>query len=420
MFLIKNQISINKQFYKSIIMKSKYSTFFYTALIGGLLVSGCSKDDATPGNKGKYIIMTQDPISSTAAGYVSTYANLPSGTFSNISGNSTQALGTAGELTPFGQWIFKASNSAGETGIQKYSISTEGKLKDEGFITSHDNRFYIISETEGYYWDSDLGRLKIQKFNPSTMQRTGEIDLTSKLNKSGESYITAGQHVIAVHNGKLYADIYYGTSASSIGFADMKYDTVYMAVVDLSTSAYVKTIKLPGIKGGIGFLSDNPFWTKASDGTMYFSCLGNVGSAASKIIRIKNGESDFDKNWALNISDYQAGSSFVNIYVKDNKLYTQVSTEAIKSDFSNLYNEMWEYYAIDLNTKAATKVEGIGTPVLFTGHSRSISEIDGKIYLRVINSKSGTNGYYVLSGNHTTEAFKISEGGNVQDFFKLQ
>ncbi len=394
-------------------------------LLAGLtlltLLTACSKNDSstpspTPATQGRYLIMSNDFNSQTGAGYLTTYPSLPTGTISNIAANSLQSQGTFGTLTYLNNWVFKSSNVANETGIQKFSIGVDGRLKDEGFIKSADNRYYIVSATEGYYWDSDLGRLKIQKFNPTTMQRTGEIDLTANLTKAGEAYISAGQHVIAAHNGKLFVSIYYGKSATSIGFLDYKYDTAYMAVVDVATGKYEKTIQMPNVSGGIGYLASNPMWTKAADGTMYFCCLGNVGAVSSKIIRIKAGTTDFDQTWSLNMDDYRKGSSFVNVYVKGNALYAHVSTEAIKADYSNLYNEIWEYYAIDLTTKQATKVGGINTPVLFTGDSHSIIEINNQLYFRVINSAQKLNGYYVLDGTTTKPAFNLSAGGNAQDF----
>ncbi len=386
------------------------------------LLSACSSSDTNnptpaPSTQGKYLILSNDATSQTGAGYLSTYTDMPTGTISNINTTSLQSQGTYGALVYLNNWFFKSANAANEAGIQKYSIGSDGKLKDEGFIkTAANSRYYIVSATEGYYYDGDLGKLKIQKFNPTTMQRTGEIDLTANLTKAGIPYITAGQHVIAAHNGKLFVDIYYSDNASSIGFLDYKYTSSYMAVVDIATGKYEKTIEMPNVPGGIGFLSPNPMWVKAADGTMYFCCLGNLGAVSSKIIRIKPGTTEFDQTWSLNMDDYKKGSVFVNVYVKDNTLYTHVSTEAIKADFSNLYNEIWEYYGIDLTTKQATKIAGINTPVLFTGHSRSITEVGGKLYFRVVNSAQKLNGYYVLDGGTAKSVFNLTAGGNAQDF----
>ena len=73
----------------------------------------------------------------------------------------------------FGKWFFNRTNAAGETGLQKYSLNTDGSLKNEGFIAGS-TQYLVVNETTGYYLDETRGLLKLQKFNPTTMLRTGK------------------------------------------------------------------------------------------------------------------------------------------------------------------------------------------------------------------------------------------------------
>lgn len=398
------------------------NTLFAAGLGLLTLLSACSKngsDSPTPTAQGRYLVMSNDATSQTGAGYLATYADLPSGSISTVGSTALQSQGTGNTLQYFNNWVFKGSNSASEAGVQKYTVGTDGRLQDQGFIKASSSGFFtssVVSATEGYYTDDNLGKLKIQKFNPTTMQRTGELDLTASLTQAGTAYATVGRHVLAAVGGKLFADVYYSDNAQSIGLLDYKGTTAYLAVIDLATGKYEKTISLASVVGNIGLGFERPAWTAAADGTLYICTLGSLGSGDSKVVRVKAGTTEFDQTWSLSMDTYKQGSAFVTICVKDNTLYTQISTEAIKPDFSNLYNEIWEYYGIDLTTKQAAKVPGIGTPVLFTGHSRSFSDINGKLYFRVINSAQKLNGYYVLDGGTAKPAFSLSAGGNAQDF----
>ena len=85
-------------------------------------------------------------------------------------------------------------------------MNDDGSLKDEGFIsTGTYTQYLVVDETHGYYLDADRSTLNLQKFNPSTMAGTGEVDLTS-LAKTEVDGITVerqviGQHTLAAKEG---------------------------------------------------------------------------------------------------------------------------------------------------------------------------------------------------------------------------
>ncbi len=65
-----------------------------THLILGLalmiVATACSKTDSntpTPTAQGRYLVMSNDAASSTGAGYLSAYADVPRGTISNVGAN---------------------------------------------------------------------------------------------------------------------------------------------------------------------------------------------------------------------------------------------------------------------------------------------------------------------------------------------
>jgi len=397
-----------------------------SALIAGISIfSSCKKDsNKNDGDKGssenKYVLMTTaGPFgSSLQGGYFGTFANLPAGNISNISANSLQIKNAFG-FRAYGKWFFNQYNTAGDAGLQKYTVGEGGKINDAGFIKNAQPSYFIMNETQGFYLDPERGLLKIQTFNPTTMLRTGEIDLSS-LKKAGVEYQVIGKHTLVAKEGKLYAGITYGTIARQ-GYGDDIYNYVEFAVIDIVTGKLEKTIKYDGLKS-IGWgSSGNKMWTLGDDGALYFYAtdLGNAFQNSS-IIRIKKGETDFDHSWVLRSNDYTQKSTFATALVKGGKLYTQFASEPLAADFSNLQQLIWEYYVIDMATGARTKITGMPKVFYAWGSNDAITEIDGKIYFWASNSTEKIEGYYVLGENNTAkQVFNVTDGGMIWGFIKL-
>ncbi len=361
---------------------------------------------------GKYIVLTASE--QWGSGYYSAYVNMPSGDLSNVNATSLQVSDVFGTRS-FGSWIFDRTNAAGETGLQKYSVNPSGGFIDEGFIIDAEN-YVIVNETLGYYSDPNRGLMKLQTFNPTTMLRTGDLDLSS-LSIDTIEFQAVGKHILAAKEGKLYVSVTYGTTEVG-GYGDDQYDEVKFAVIDIATNTLDKTIIYEGVRG-IGWGSSaNKFWTLGDDGALYFYSPGfSSGITNSTIIRIKAGATDFD-TWSLSADDYQASSTIATAVVKGGKLYTQFPNTALNSDFSNLDSYIFDYYAIDLGTGVKTKIQGIPVNHYAWANDQGITEIDGKIYFSVMTPTE--KGYYVLGDNMTaTKAFNITDGGFVWGLLKL-
>lgn len=407
-------------------MNKIMSNLYYLIIAGVIALAACSKDNKsnpdTPGTgDGQYVMMTTSgPFGSSASGgYFGVFNALPTGSISNINNNSLQIANAFG-FRAYGKWFFNQNNTQGDVGLQKYTVDPTGKISEAGFLPNAQPSYLIVNEDLGYYLDPERGLLKIQVFNPSTMQRTGEIDLGS-LQKDGVAYQVIGKHTLATKEGKLYAGITYGTIQGQ-GYGDDVVDYVEFAVIDIATNKLDKTIKYDGLKS-IGWgSSGNKMWTLGDDGALYFYAtdLGNA-FANSSIIRIKKGETDFDREWILHANDYAEKSTFATALVKNGKLYTEFSSEPLTADFSNLQSLIWDYYAIDLKTKERTKIAGMPKAFYAWGSNDAITEIDGKIYFWVSNPVEKVEGYYELQDNNTAQqVFNVTDGGMIWGFVKLQ
>ena len=271
--------------------------------------------------------------------------------------------------------------------------------------------------------DSDRSLLKIQKFNPSTMARTGDVDL-SDIRDTQYGYQDVGTSLITAKEGKLYVDIFSNTGEQKGNFfTNTPLGFVQLAVVDIATGKYEKTIRREGISY-IGYPgNENQMWSLGDDGALYFCSHGFGATGAingSAIVRIKKGSSDFDSDWIIKADDYTKGTSFGTVCVKDNKLYTLMSSQALA--FTSLLTDVsYSYYSFDKENIAGgpTKISNIPLTTYPFQCAQAITAIDDKVYFRVVNN-SDQNGYYVLGDNNTaTQAFNVASGGVVWGFCKL-
>ena len=407
-------------------MKQLFFSLSAVLLSGLFGLTGCesNKEEVSAEESSNYVIATS-VTTSPFSGYLTSFgANVPSGTQTNVKSSSKQASQFLG-IRQFGKHIYRFYNSVGEKGITKYSIdATMQAFKEEGFIAvdksiSGSGQHVIVNETTGFYWDPALGLLKIQKFNPTTMQRTGELDFTSRLQDATQGYISLGQNMLMVKEGKLYANIHYGTSARK-GYLDALDGIIRLAVIDIASGNLDKIITYDtGTKAAqCGWFLENAMWDLADDGNLYFCNLGALGSGGSSLHRIKKGETEIDGSWSVKMDDIVKNGFFHNLLVRNGKIYTRIPTEGIKPDFSNIGGEIWEYSAIDVTTKSIQKISGVPI-VSFNGNANAIVEVDKAIYFMVVKASQNINGFFKVNNTTATQAFQISEGGSVCGYAKL-
>jgi hypothetical protein len=388
---------------------------FFAVMAFLLACNNKSDNDSNAGNN--YILLTNEADLGTP-GYMAARATMPQGSLSNIGSTSLQVAEAFG-FTKYKKWIFTRSNVAGQAGIQRFSVGADGKISDAGFIADG-QMFHIVDDNTGYYLDEKRGTMLLQRFNPSSMQRVGQIDLSS-LSMTGVEYQVVGKHILASKEGKLFVSVTYGTTIAQ-GYGDDVVNYVKMAVIDIATNTLEKTIQYNGLKGLGWGSSANKFWTLGDDGALYFYYSGfNEGITNSSIIRIKKGETDFDKNWILKADDLQNHSTIANALVKNGTIYIQLPSVELKPDFSNLADPMWDYYAVNVTTLKATKITGMPHTRYVHSNEQGIVQVDGKIYLWMANATTKENGYYLLneSNNTASSAFNVTDGGLVSGFFKL-
>lgn len=413
-------------------MFTKTKASLLLALAISLFVS-CSEDSPTPPvetGKDKYVLITMSENKLDKPGFATAFDQLPSGNIDNKGSNSFQGLGFGG-WRPQENRLFKMfSSQTNALGIEELTVDAQGKISSAKFIagdnkTNGTGNFVIENASSGYYWDG-AKPLAIQTFNPATMARTGELDLTAVVNERGKDvpeilFRSIGQKFLAIKGGKLYANVTYAkTNAAQKGFFDDYFPDVYIAVIDLASKKYEKTIKIEET-GSIAYINDNNMYDFDTNGDLYIVTQGRSAiGGKSKIVRIKAAETDIDKTWSLNMDDIQAGGKFVSVFAKDGKIITVIPNTALTiGPTGNInFEDVWDFYSINISDKVKTKISGIPS-VTNPGAAFCAIEIDGKILLRV-NTKDGSqNGYYELTGTTAKSLFNVTAGGSVSGLYKV-
>lgn len=397
------------------------------------LLTSCDKNDDPPAEvkDEKYVLITMSENTLTKPGYASAFNEKPTGSISNIRTGTLQGMGMGG-WRPYKNWLFKMFNTAAnEKGIERLNVAANGTITSGGFLKTNNTingsgNFVIQNETSGFYWDADKPYM-IQRFNPTTLARTGEWDFEAKIKKTdaGINNQSIGQHFLAVKNGKLFADVHYGkNSGAQSGMFDDFFTGISVAVIDIATGTYEKTITYNNT-GGITYINDNEMYSFDTNGDLYIVTQGRKATGTqSKLLRIKATATDFD-SWEINMDDIKTGGDykFVTIYANNSKLYTTIPTVSLTGGPTGNINfaEIWEFYSIDAATKTRTKIDGIPA-VTNPGAAYGIQQLDGKIILRVNAPSKNVNGYYELNavGTAATSLFNVTEGGSVSGIYKVE
>lgn len=228
----------------------------------------------------------------------------------------------------------------------RYIRGADGRLTEAGHLELPAGGFAaglaFASDTKAYISLAYLGRIII--FNPETMTKTGEIDLTTlgiARNPANPSDLNPEPAVMRIRDGKLYvtlAQVVTGYSASA--------DGMDIAVIDVATDRYEQVIHDSRISspGRYGF-SDTLALDEQGDLYVYgHASFGNNPAQTSGILRIRSGTTTFDPNFMVNISaanfpDGKIGLLNV-VFYHDGYLYATAGIPSLESNPPN--------YAADL------------------------------------------------------------------------
>lgn len=404
-------------------MKNNTVFKLMSLLLIALIVS-CSSDDSgkdTPIEEavnGRYLVMSATATVATGDAYLTLYDTIPSGDIENVGTNATQVNSYGRFAVIDNKWAFKKSKFTGETGLVRYSLGSDGALVTDGFISaSASPNYFIVDETTGFYSDANLGALAVQTFNPTTMARTGDIDVSAIFTESDLTNfdIEVGSSTLVASGGKLYANVKY--TLTDVAAENVKEPHFTMVVIDIATSTAEKLIVHQGevYDQGHAGITEYPALLVTEDGTIYmashalFATDDNGNVPKSCVFRINGGETDFDQDWLLTGTDILGDGQMVwSIAYANNKLYVDCSDDAVAADYSNLMSTMYNVYAVNPETKESTKITGV--PATIFGHADgNFFDVNGDVYIQVKNDTEGSGYYKINTDNTATNVFNITD-----------
>ncbi|QVY66352.1 hypothetical protein [Polaribacter sp. Q13] len=399
------------------------------ALAIGLITSCSSDDDSNTATDNATYAMFIVTDSSTGSGLLVPFNELPTGEIDVATiTNGTQLTAITTPGISYDGAIYNSTNSAGDPGIQKFSLSDDNTFFADGFITTNGNfakgnMFEITSSTKGYYSNSDVSQTALQIFNPETMERTGEIDCATEIDaiKSELTDVatTSFGGFLVERDGKIYTQVFFSDESG--------YDVVdktYVAIIDTTTDTLDKIIVWDDfIVLGYGFKNTNYINFDENNNLYLGGLFGNFTDAEGpnfRVLRIKDGETDFDTSWDINaLRDFSNGENFgIGGAVVNDKMYIKMFGSAISSSFEGVANLDYYSYEIDLTTKEATKISDI--PVGYWKSVSGPSLIDDKPYLIVENDDVENAYFYSYDTATKTSTKEITIiGGSPTQFLKL-
>lgn len=407
--------------------------FKYIALVISLitLITSCSSDDDSNDSlpeeeKNFALFIVTDEAS--GSGLLVPFKSMPSGDIDvskitngiQLSSISTTGFGYNGA-------VYNSANSAGDPGIQKFSLSDAGTFVNAGFLPtqaqySNGNSFGIVSETKGYYSNDNLSQTAMQIFNPETMQRTGEIDCSTEINSikdelTGVVATRLGSFVVE-RGGKVFTAVYFlDVDGNQV------VDKSYVAVIDVATDSLDKIIVWDDfVLLGYGVINANYVSVDENDDLYLSGCFAKLTEADGinfRTVRIKNGSTDFDATWDLNSQSDLNGVNFgIGGLATNGKLYVRMMSTNIPGDFTGIRDLDYYAYEIDIATKAATKITDIPA-----GYWKSVigpTLVDGKIYFLVENDDEGKAYFYTYDPASKTSTKEITViGGQPTQLIKF-
>jgi hypothetical protein len=243
----------------------------------------------------RFVIGTNITSANPIIGYVGTLKDLDVPDFNNSKSRQTTNYPY---VTVYKNDVFVMPQRYGDV-VKKYTRQPDGTLSETGSFTapaaSAPLGTVIESDTRGFCSLFNAGKIIV--FNPSSMEITGSIDLTSY----GLGDTNPDPNVMELHNGKLYV----ACSQTTDGFTSIH--PVQVLIIDINNGNSI-----------ISATDDRSTWAGSvneqksiffdESGDMYIYCVASYGfggpTQKAGFLRIRNGETSFDPSYFFNTSDY--------------------------------------------------------------------------------------------------------------------
>lgn len=384
--------------------------YFLVAATALLVLSGlssCSKD--TPD-------VPPTPPAKSEAGFVHS-VNIGENTYVSLFKDLT-----AGSLNTDNALVFAKGAFSFVHGGKVYVTDTEHLYKyipKDGILVQEGNTMlfpsgakatYITFLSEKKAYVSCLGLGKVWIIDPSSMTKTGEIDLSGySLGKlAGDNNPEPCASII--RDGILYVTLCQLKSAYSCEKG------AHIALIDTKTDKPIKMISDPRATMASSMTpAGDPFVDEKGD--IYFYCVAMFGyqpGVKEGFLRIKKGEQDFDNSYCFTLADVNLEgvkgnrTSYVynKVYGGNGKVYGYLNIPGATSNPPDyVHDKSFQAFEINLYDKTCKKMDLDGT----TGWAASVCKSGDDIVFGMSTDKgTGYFVYHMKDGSYEKLKVKVS------------
>jgi len=374
-------------------------------LLAAACLASCDKDNKNEGQGDaplhKIAVATAVKSGGKDTYYLGTFADFSVGSHTNA---KSRQMVTAPLVRIYEGDLYAAEGSEGDN-LLKYVRSPDGTLQEAGKLTLPASSMpywtAFQSAEKGYLTLRTAGKIVI--FNPKTMEKTGEIDLTSYAIGKASPDPT----VIRYRDNKLYVsclqteDGYTSAHPAQILIIDLADNNKITSLTDARATT----------------ASDMHDWDSMffdEKGDLYVFCIGSWGFMPGQkggFLRVKKGATAFDKDYFLNITDYTIagipGGKLSHLYRPtyggNGIVYATGNVAALIGNPPN-YVEDYSFgaFKVDLYGKTVTKLD---IPYSL-GYGGATRPYQGKVYFGM-STKSGVGIFSYDPATNTASAAPV-------------
>ena len=307
-------------------------------------------------------------------------------------------VGTRAGVVYYDNSLFIADLDVGT--IARYSLDKNnkigGKTAELSLAGAWANHIYFVNEEKAYLGGM-LDSLLI--INPKTMKRTGAIDLSEY---KGDDALVVSPGTGVIVDGRLYVGLLQNVSDYATG------NTAQVAIIDIEKDSVIAVAEDDRV-AAVGSLDDSQNHAFiVADGYIYCYSNASWGYAPGQkdgFVRIKVGETEFDKDYVWNVSDELA---IKDITEKGNFKYlgvislpqgdviysflnVMVDLQKVWTDMDSYHNNTCKPVEIDL-AKKTMKATPIGYSSSWASYGVYVEE-DGNVIFAVSTEEDG-NAYF--------------------------
>lgn len=348
------------------------------------VISSCkpgSKVD--PDVKVNYAIATVGGAYPSQTTYIQGLSDL--GTTHLTTSNATE-LANWGQMWTYKNMMFVTRFGAPAT-MFKYTFDAKGKAVESGkIVVPGANTFSTLQFVDDHkaYASVAGGLARLVVFDPTAFQITGEVNLGAIQKPNAKSVWYLGA---AVRDSLLYWGVNYSDATGA------SFDTAYVAVINMKKNTVMRLLADPRtcmIFSGGGASSG---FTMDTNGDIYVMGFGSSASsnpaahAPSGVLRIKNGESEFDPSYFFDLRS-AIGNDCMGLYHFGNQLAFTCRMEDEKDPWEYINNKPnYKFYRIDL--RSATSFGAVeGLPKVFGSSATLIRKFDDEHLLMNVSAEN--------------------------------